>query len=183
MRPHGEKTAAIWLDHSGNFLRFRDQWDDLFENGVHALDDGAEKPKKEPTQTEKEAAKCPKCGGLWETRGDTCTHCGYTRARVNQVIAVAGSLEEIQIGKSKNSPVMKKTDIWNQCCSHSKLHSTPINQKARSKHLYKGITGLDPEAGMTFEKSILVPVSDAISRKITNLNMRYAKGMKNRVSA
>jgi hypothetical protein len=48
MRGHEGKEFAIWLDHSGNYLRFRDDWDQVFEEGVEVLDDGKEKPKKEP---------------------------------------------------------------------------------------------------------------------------------------
>lgn len=183
MRPHAEKSFAIWLDHSGNYLRFKDQWDDLYQNGVHDLDDGAEKSKKEPTQKEKEAAKCPKCGGLWQTSGDVCTHCGYVRPRVNQVISVAGRLEEIQIGKSKDSPLLKKSDIWNQCCSHARVHSSPDKWSGRSYHLYLGIIGQPPEKFMNFETSVIVPVSREVKNKITQLNIAYSKGMKKRRAA
>lgn len=95
MRPHDDKDQAIWLDHSGNFLRFKDQWDDLCVNGVQELDDGAEKLKPEPTDKEKEAAKCPKCGHLWNSSSDVCSHCGFVRARKNDVIAVAGEMTEL----------------------------------------------------------------------------------------
>jgi hypothetical protein len=33
--------------HAGNYIRFQEEWDDLFENGVKELDDEKEKPKKE----------------------------------------------------------------------------------------------------------------------------------------
>lgn len=95
MRPHAQKDAAIWLDHSGNYLRFRDQWDSLCATGVLALDDGAEKTKPEPTDTEKEAAKCPACGQLWGQADDVCPHCGHVRTRRNDVITVAGEMAEL----------------------------------------------------------------------------------------
>lgn len=101
MRPHDDKDAAIWLDHSGNFLRFRDQWDDLCANGVTELDDGAEKIKPEPTDTEKEAAKCPKCSHLWNSSSDVCSHCGFVRARKNDVVAVAGEMTELSLVPKK----------------------------------------------------------------------------------
>jgi DNA repair protein RadD len=50
MRGHDGKDFAVWLDHSGNYLRFRDDWDQVFEEGVEVLDDGKEKAKKEPTE-------------------------------------------------------------------------------------------------------------------------------------
>lgn len=95
MRSHPEKEFALWLDHSGNYLRFRDQWDEVFESGVQTLDDGREKPQKEPTQKEKEAAKCPKCSHLWPGNSDTCPACGHVRMRRNAVDAVPGVMEEL----------------------------------------------------------------------------------------
>lgn len=97
MRPHDSKDTAIWLDHSGNFLRFRDQWDDLCANGVSALDDGAEKVKPEPTDKEKEAAKCPRCNHLWNSSSDVCSHCGFVRAKKNEVVTVAGEMAELTL--------------------------------------------------------------------------------------
>ena len=109
MRTHEDKSTAIWLDHSGNYLRFRDQWDALCSDGVSVLDDGAEKVKPEPTENEKEAAKCPKCGNLWNQSSDVCSHCGFVRARKNDVVAVAGEMAELNQApkKEKYSPEYK----------------------------------------------------------------------------
>lgn len=100
MRSFLGKTEALWLDHSGNYLRFRDDWDDLYVNGPSGLDDGKEKAKKEPTQKEKADAKCPKCGHLWSNE-DMCPCCGYQRQRKNMVIAQPGELQELAGGGSK----------------------------------------------------------------------------------
>ncbi len=95
MRPCEGKSSAIWLDHSGNYLRFRDQWDALCSDGVSELDDGAEKPKPEPSTLEKERAKCPRCGSLWPSHSDTCPHCGHVRPRQSQVVETAGEMIEL----------------------------------------------------------------------------------------
>lgn len=95
MRTFPGKEFGLWLDHSGNYLRFRDDWDEVFENGVQKLDDGREKAKKEPTQKEKEAAKCPKCSAFWPGNSDTCPNCGHIRMRRNDVEAVPGYMEEL----------------------------------------------------------------------------------------
>lgn len=101
MRTHDDKSTAIWLDHSGNFLRFRDQWEELCSNGVQVLDDGAEKVKPEPSDEEKEAAKCPACGHIWNQSSDVCSHCGHVRARKNDVISVAGEMSELTLVPKK----------------------------------------------------------------------------------
>ena len=94
MRPHPTKEFALWLDHSGNFLRFRGDWDDVYVDGVKELDGKAEKTKKEPTEREKKEAKCPSCSALWIKGADTCPHCNYVKKRA-QFEAVAGELHEI----------------------------------------------------------------------------------------
>ena len=91
-----DKPFALWLDHSGNYLRFRDDWENIYENGVHELDDGKEKPKKEPTQKEKKEAKCPRCDAYMPRHMDTCTHCGYVREKKSLVESVPGEMLELQ---------------------------------------------------------------------------------------
>jgi len=98
MRAHPSKTFCTLLDHSGNFLRFRDDWEKLYAEGVSELVEGSEKPKKEPTDNEKEAAKCPKCNVVW-SGGDTCLNCGHVRTKRNDVVAIPG--EMVEIGSSK----------------------------------------------------------------------------------
>lgn len=94
MRKHPEKAFALWLDHSGNYLRFAEEWEDIYANGVTELDDGREKPKKEPTQKEKEAAKCPRCNAFWPGRADACACCGFVRPQRNDVTEKPGELAE-----------------------------------------------------------------------------------------
>ena len=98
MRPYPEKEFALWLDHSGNYLRFRDDWDEVYGDGVRTLDEKTEKAKKEPTEKQKKEAKCPACGHLWPSKSDSCPSCGYVRKARNQVEAVAGRLEELASG-------------------------------------------------------------------------------------
>lgn len=108
MRGNEGKEFALWLDHSGNYLRFRENWDDVFENGVTELDDSKEKPKKEPTQKEKEEAKCPRCHAFWAFSSDICGACGYVKERKNKVQAVAGMMEELNGAPSMAS----KQEFW-----------------------------------------------------------------------
>ena len=106
--PEG-KTFALWLDHSGNYLRFREEWEDVYENGVHELDDGKEKPKKEPTEKEKKEAKCPVCEAYMPRYMDTCAHCGYVREKKSLVQDVPGEMTELQTMSREN-----KQAWWSQ---------------------------------------------------------------------
>lgn len=96
MRGNPGKEFALWLDHSGNYLRFREEWDAVYGTGVAELDEGKEKPKKEPTEKEKKESKCPACGALWMPRSDTCGHCGYVRPIRSAVQEMPGRMEELK---------------------------------------------------------------------------------------
>jgi len=111
MRGYSGKQFAVWLDHSGNYLRFREDWEKIYEEGVEELDDSKEKAKKEKTAKEKEAAKCPACGALWPSNSDTCIHCGHVRQRKNQVVSVAGEMEEL----SNKGTTANKQVFWSMC--------------------------------------------------------------------
>jgi DNA repair protein RadD len=109
MRPHPGKEFALWLDHSGNFLRFREDTEDVFANGVPELDDGAldAKVRPEPTKEERETFACAQCSYLMGGMA-VCPSCGWERPkRQSNVIEIGGELHEIKPGKSKASEVDK----------------------------------------------------------------------------
>lgn len=87
--------------HSGNYLRFRDDWDELFFEGVTTLKEGGEKPKKEPTEKKKKESKCPKCSILWTFNDDKCGNCGYIMPRMSKVSSVPGELHELQAANAQ----------------------------------------------------------------------------------
>lgn len=112
MRPCYGKDFALWLDHSGNYLRFKDDWEEIYSSGVESLDDGREKPKKEPTKKEKEQAKCPKCSHVWPAKSDICSHCGHVRMRKNDVLEKPGNL--IELGYSLQNDADMKRSFYQQ---------------------------------------------------------------------
>ena len=93
MRPYPGKEFAVWLDHGGNYLRFQEDWDEVYENGVTKLDERLERAKKEPTEKEKKQSKCPACGYLWPRSADSCPACGHVRQK-RLVESVNGQLQE-----------------------------------------------------------------------------------------
>jgi DNA repair protein RadD len=137
MRGCEGKEFAIWLDHSGNYLRFREDWDEVFEEGVDKLDEGKEKPKKEPTERLKEASKCPVCSALWPSNSDTCYNCGHVRERKNKVIAVGGEMVEL----SGSMPRESKQDFWNQMVWLMRYQGW---SKGRASHTYRDKFGVWP---------------------------------------
>lgn len=102
MRPHPSKEFAVWLDHSGNYLRFQEDWDEVFVEGVATLPEGgSERAKKEPTEKVKRESKCPSCGILWTFKGDTCGGCGQVRKIKSEVFAISGELTELNTQNRK----------------------------------------------------------------------------------
>ncbi|MEY4720039.1 MAG: hypothetical protein RL563_2657 [Pseudomonadota bacterium] len=110
MRGAPNKEYGVWLDFSGNYLRFREDWENVYENGVSSLNDDKEKPKKEPTPREKEDSKCPSCQTLWIRGWKACGHCGFMRERPSMVESVPGEMEEFTVGTRD-----EKQAFWSMC--------------------------------------------------------------------
>jgi superfamily II DNA or RNA helicase len=100
MRPCEGKEFGLWLDHSGNYLRFRDDWENVYALGVSELSSEGEKAKKEPTEKQKKDATCPQCKALLV--GPTCP-CGYVRPIRNTVLSVPG--EMVELGSKQTNDV------------------------------------------------------------------------------
>jgi len=111
-RPHEGKAFATIQDHSGNFLRFKDDWDTLYNEGVTELGQGQDaKSRKEPSEKEKKELKCPKCSVVWHG-GDVCLNCGHVRAKKNDVVAVAGQISELGDTPKKEKYSMEMKTSW-----------------------------------------------------------------------
>jgi len=166
MRGCEGKEFGVWLDHSGNYLRFREDWEEVYFNGVDKLDDGKEKTKKEKTDVEKEAAKCPACGGLWPSGSDTCSHCGYVRAKKSMVESVPGEMEEL----SQQSREAKQA-FWSMCQYKVQNHGW---QPGRAAHTYKDKFGVWPK-GLS---DVAAPPDWTFEKFVKAKLIRYLKGKK-----
>lgn len=174
-RIHPDKALCVVQCNSGNWLRFADDWDQLYHEGVQELGQGQDaKVRKEPTQQEKEAAKCPKCSALW-TGGKVCGHCGYERVKANEVIAVAGAMEEVGATGAKRQKKGKdeftaqgKSDFYAELLGH-----------AESKGFKSGWAYFAYQARMGVAPSMArpqpVPPSPATQGWIKHFNIRKAK--------
>ena len=152
--------------HSGNYLRFRDDWDNLYVDGVDTLDKTVEKPKKELTPEEKTASKCPSCGHLWPKGMDTCPSCGHVRERRNQVESVSGILEELAGGKKP------ATDDRQSFYSELLHFAGQKNyQPGWAKHKYKEKFGVWPKN----LAEIPVPVTEKTARWIRSKNIAWSR--------
>lgn len=132
------KPYAVWICHSGNYLRFREDWDELYQDGVSELEDGKEKAKKELTERQKKESKCPACSALWAGSSDTCYNCGYVRERKNLVHEVDGMVQELLGAAPKES----KQEFWNQMVWLQRHQGW---SRGRASHTYREKFGVWPK--------------------------------------
>jgi len=137
MRGHEGKEFAVWLDHSGNYLRFREEWDEVYEQGVDELNEGKEKAKREPSEKEKHDSKCPQCSALWPASSDTCYNCGHVKEKKNKVIAVHGEMIELTGTALREG----KQQFWNEMVWYIRVQGW---SKGRAAHTYKDKYGVWP---------------------------------------
>ena len=103
MRSAPGKDFGLWLDHSGNCLRFMEDTSDIFQSGCSTLDDGIreEKARREPTEKERAEIRCS-CGYILMAYEKVCPSCGKERRKTTTVEAVPGQLFELEMGKRAN---------------------------------------------------------------------------------
>lgn len=169
-RIHPGKEMCVIQDNSGNWLRFADDWDKLYHDGVQELGQGQDaKPKKEPSQEQKDACKCPKCSMVW-AGGDTCLNCGFVRVKRNEVIAIPGEMVEIGASKRKAdkfSPELK-ADFYAQLLGYADDRGY---KPGWAFYQYKDRFGVQP----SMAKPEPAAPGPALHSWITSQNIRKAK--------
>lgn len=165
-RSHPGKEFCVIQDHSGNWLRFADQWYDLYNNGCHELKKLKEVSKGEPTEIEKKASKCPSCGKIWQPSAKVCSHCGFVRVIPSGVVEVEGVMKEItqQPGYTREF----KENFYRQLLGYSLKHN---KRMSLVEFWYKKKFDEIPRF---VNNSALAP-GEEIDRWVKHLNIRYAK--------
>lgn len=175
----GSKKDCLLLDHSGNIIRFAKDFADIYFDGLQSLDMG-EKLDKEVRKDEEELQKrgCPQCG--FKPFHRMCMACGYEKQPPALVPHEAGSMEEVEVFVGKKKLADNYVHLWNQLSSYAKIYSDPGKQHARAWHLFRNITGFPPPSDWNVARAPEVPITKEVRNKITNLNMRWKKGMQKR---
>jgi len=168
MRPHEGKDFALWLDHSGNFLRFRKDWEDVYDNGVTELKEGVESTRKEPTEREKHQSKCPSCGGLWTSKTDTCDECGFVKVSPFAISSVAGELLELDTKTRLNN--VDRNQFYGEILYYSRLRGYKDGWAA---YKYKEKFGVWPPRAWN---STVYPPSPEVLNWIKSRAIAHAKG-------
>jgi len=166
------KDDCILLDHSGNILRFMDDFSDIYYNGLNELDSG-EKLDKTIRRDEKdhEAKGCPGCG--FSPFGRRCISCGFERVTPSLVQSDPGEMREIMLGKKKLADDARH--LWDQLCAYAARHSAPEKQQGRAWHLFKDMTGKEPPAHFRFDGDLNTPITKNVLGKIRSKNIAFQK--------
>lgn len=166
------KADCILLDHSGNVVRFKKDFENIYHYGLEKLDDG-EKLDREirKEDEEKEQPKCPKCG--YQPFFKRCMQCGHEHVPVSNIEHQPGEMVEIVVGKTKYAENARH--LFDQLSTYASQHSAPEKQLGRVRALYKDITGTWPPSSWQLSTGN-VPITKEVAGKIKSRNIAFIKG-------
>ena len=165
---------CILLDHSGNVVRFREDFEDIYFNGLSELDTGEklDKAVRKDKDEDEEHKGCPACGH--KPFAKRCMSCGFTVQTAALVEAQQGEMREVvMLGGKKMGD--DKAHVWAQVAAYARCHSTPVNQQGRAWNLYHQITGQKAPNSWKVETTPGVEITRPVLNKIKALNIAYAK--------
>ena len=166
------KKDCLLLDHSGNILRFAEDFTEIFFGGLDALDMGEKLDKKIRKDKGLDEAKgCPSCD--YKPFAKRCMACGFELHAPALVEAFPGEMREVMLGKEQLAD--DHMDLWNQVCTYARAHSHPDRQPGRAWHLFQKITGRAPPKGCLFSLAPDVEITRNVQNKITGLNIAFVK--------
>ncbi len=170
--PDTGKTECILLDFSGNIIRFMSDFEDIYFNGLSALDMGEKLDRtiRDDDEEEKKPKKCPQCGHTPFAK--RCIACGYEHQAQSGIIHEPGKLTEIMVGKAKAAD--NPLHLWGQVCAYARSHGNPDTASGRAWHLYNHIAGHPlPRHMPRFEEMPPSPVTRATMNAIKAKQIAY----------
>ncbi len=168
LRCSSGKENSILLDFSGNIVRFGNDFEDLYNNGLSKLSDGQSLDQTIRKEKKDKEHKCPKCGFIPFFK--MCMSCGHMVSVNSKVEHTEGVMKEITL---KTNIATK--NLYDQCfsfCSYSGNNDTTLQ---RAAHLYKSMTGEFPKYKDPPE---LVEVSKKVENQYKYNIIKYHKGAK-----
>jgi len=168
------KQDCILLDHSGNILRFLEDYEEIYFHGLSALDMGEKLDKVIRDKEDYEPKGCPSCG--YKPFSKRCMSCGYEHQAPAMDAAEAGEMKAVMLGKKKLAD--DRRHLWEQVCTYARGHSAPEKQAGRAWHLFKDMTGTAPPSDWKFVNTPNVEITRNVQNKIRSMNIAYVKARK-----
>ncbi len=171
--PDTGKRDCLLLDHTGNILRFAQDYSDIFENGLDCLDAGKKLDRviRDEKDEEKGDKKCPLCSAIPFV--GKCMACGFIAVQKSLIEAIPGRMKEITLGPSKTG--FTRRQIYEQACAYARAHSAPEKQSGRAAHIYKDIVGNWPPNQWRFDETPSAAISREVHNKITSRAIAFSK--------
>jgi DNA repair protein RadD len=108
------KTDCILLDHSGNIVRFAEEYEQIFHDGLAQLDDGEKLDKTiRKDEEEKQKKGCPKCG--FSPFFKRCMSCGFEKQVSSLIEHESGEMVEFKSTSSRNEKQMFYSELVYYC--------------------------------------------------------------------
>lgn len=170
--PETGKTDCILLDFSGNIIRFKEDFERIYFEGLEALDMGEKLDKtiRKDEAEEKSDKGCPSCGHKPFVR--RCMACGHTASTPSLITSDAGEMREIvMLGGKKMGE--DRRHVWAQVAAYARAHSAPEKQQGRASHIYREITGQWPPIGWAVHTTPGVEISRNVLNKIKSKNIAF----------
>ncbi len=171
--PDTAKTDCLLLDHSGNVLRFRSDFEDIYFGGLSELDAGEKLDREARSEpAEKEVRRCPVCG--YTPFAKRCMSCGHELRKHNTVEHEVGSMTEVVMlgGKVMGED---RAHVWAQCASYARTFSKPEKQQQRAACIYKDLTGAWPPRSFTIDTAASVEVTRPVLNRIARKNIEWKR--------
>jgi superfamily II DNA or RNA helicase len=169
--PETGKKDCLLLDFSGNIIRFAEDFERVFHNGLDKLDDGERLDRTIREDDDKPPKACPKCGHTPFAKH--CTGCGFEAVPVALTEERPGVMQEVRLGKRVLAP--DHADLWAQVATYARRHSAPEKQQGRAAHLYRDIVGQWPPRDWRVDSTPWVEPTPATAGKIRSMAIAFAR--------
>jgi superfamily II DNA or RNA helicase len=182
LRTYPDKTHCLLMDFTGNIIKFMEDFEDVYCNGIDSLCNAEKKDTVKPEKPKdkekklKQRKHCPQCqSNMW--LGRNCLACGYILpVEMEQFEADKIEYEVVEVDLFKGKKNQTNTMLWKEICRYvySKTNHAYRDVSSMTKRalaLYKNISGEFPKYGEAFD--VANNVSDAVMLKINTANEQY----------
>lgn len=170
--PDTGKTDCILLDHSGNIIRFADDFSKIFYEGLDELDAGEklDKEVRRDNEEDKEPKACPACG--FKPMGRRCIACGHEPKSLALIEHLPGHMQEVVINNKRLAN--DHLHLYEQIATYMRSHGNPETARGRTAHLFRELIGDWPR--YRFESAPNVEITRNVLNQIRSRAIRFAKG-------
>jgi DNA repair protein RadD len=177
LRSSPGKTECLLLDHSGNVVRFADDFSDLYFNGLAELDAGERLDDEVRKDEPRPPKKCPSCG--FTPCGKRCVRCGFEAKSVSLTEHHEGRAEELDIlGHGRKALAATAEALYAMIATHEKAKAERRghgNPKGATAHRFKELTGKWPPRSFVFDAAPEVTPTRALQGKLRSMEIAFAK--------